>query len=63
MEKLEVEPLSSECSSNYLQSKLGKRKKAPRECPFNQSVIAGIGNIYSNEIVFQARIRPTLQAA
>ena len=42
----------------YLQARLGKRKKAIKACLLDQSVVAGIGNIYSDEILFTAGIRP-----
>ena len=45
-------------SAEYLRACLGKRKKAIKECLLDQSVIAGIGNIYSDEILFAARIHP-----
>ena len=62
VEKLGIEPLSSECSAEYLQDRLGKRKKAIKECLLEQSVIAGIGNIYSDEILFAARLHPARPA-
>lgn len=56
--KLGVEPLSSKCNTEYLQQCLKKRKKKIKECLLDQSVIAGIGNIYSDEILFRAGICP-----
>ena len=41
---------------------LGKRKKAIKECLLDQRVIAGIGNIYSDEILFTAGIYPARPA-
>lgn len=58
IEKLGVEPLASECSAEYLRDRLGKRKKAIKECLLDQSIVAGIGNIYSDEILFAAKIHP-----
>lgn len=60
--KLGLEPLSCECNAEYLKSKFGKRKKKIKECLLDQSVIAGIGNIYSDEILFRAKICPTRSA-
>ena len=34
------------------------RQKTIKECLLDQSVVAGIGNIYSDEILFSARIHP-----
>lgn len=61
--KLGLEPLSAECNAEYLQSRFGKRKKTIKECLLDQSVIAGIGNIYSDEILFRARISPIRPAS
>ena len=58
MEKLGREPFDPEFSTEYLRACLGKRKKAIKECLLDQSVIAGIGNIYSDEILVAARIHP-----
>ncbi len=60
--KLGLEPLSAECNAEYLQSRFGKRKKTIKECLLDQSVVAGIGNIYSDEILFRARISPVRPA-
>lgn len=61
--KLGLEPLSAECNAEYLQGKFAKRKKTIKECLLDQSVIAGIGNIYSDEILFGARISPNRPAS
>lgn len=60
--KLGLEPLSAECNAEYLQGKFAKRKKTIKECLLDQSVVAGIGNIYSDEILFRAKINPTRPA-
>jgi formamidopyrimidine-DNA glycosylase len=60
--KLGLELLSDECNAQYLKSKFGKRKKEIKECLLDQSVIVGIGNIYSDEILFRAKICPTRPA-
>ena len=62
IEKLGLEALSAECNAEYLQSRLEKRKKAIKECLLDQSVIAGIGNIYSDEILYRTRINPSAPA-
>lgn len=62
IEKLGLEPLSAECNAKYLQSRFGKRKKTIKECMLDQSVAAGIGNIYSDEILFRAKICPARPA-
>ena len=57
-ENLGLEPFSDGFTVLYLKSRLGSRKKAINECLMDQSVIAGIGNIYSDEILFSAGISP-----
>ncbi len=61
-EKLGPEPFEEAFSADYLISVLGKRRKAIKECLLDQSVVAGIGNIYSDEILFTAGIRPSRPA-
>lgn len=58
MDKLGLEPFDNGLTAGYLQQHFGKRKKAIKECLLDQSVIAGIGNIYSDEILFDAKIHP-----
>lgn len=60
--KLGAEPLDKQLTAGYLQARLGKRKKAVKECLLDQSMIAGIGNIYSDEILFTAGIYPARPA-
>lgn len=60
--KLGIEPFDKELTAAYLSVRLGKRKKAIKECLLDQSILAGIGNIYSDEILFTARIHPARPA-
>lgn len=62
IEKLGVEPFDKSLTTEYLIAHLGKRKKTIKECLLDQSTIAGIGNIYSDEILFTAGICPTRPA-
>ncbi len=61
--KLGVEPLTELVTAEYLHTRLGKRKKTIKECLLDQGVVAGIGNIYSDEILFTAGIHPARPAA
>lgn len=61
--KLGIEPLTKAVTFEYLHSHFGKRKKTVKECLLDQSVIAGIGNIYSDEILFTAKIHPARPAS
>lgn len=52
------EPTDPALNAEYLKAKLGKRKKAVKEMLHDQTVVAGIGNVYSDEILFAAGIYP-----
>ena len=56
--KLGLEPTDPAITGEYLKTLLGKRKKTVKEMLLDQAVIAGIGNIYSDEILFAAKIYP-----
>lgn len=60
--KLGLEPFDEKFTAAYLQSSFRKRKRAIKECLLDQSVIAGIGNIYTDEILFRAKICPARPA-
>lgn len=60
--KLGAEPFDKLLTAEYLNTQLGKRKKAVKECLLDQSIIAGIGNIYSDEILFAVGIYPARPA-
>lgn len=62
IEKLGPEPFDSCLTADWLQEKIGKRRKSIKECLLDQSVIAGIGNIYGDEILFAARLCPSRPA-
>lgn len=56
---LGAEPFSSDFTTDYLSQIAGKTKKPIKTLLMEQTKIAGIGNIYSNEALFLAKIRPT----
>lgn len=58
MGKLGIEPFDEALNPGYLKAKLSRRKKPIKECLLDQSVVAGIGNIYADEILFAAHIAP-----
>lgn len=60
--KLGIEPFSPDLTAEYLNAHFGKRKKTVKECLLDQCVVAGIGNIYSDEILFAAEIYPARPA-
>lgn len=58
LEKLGPEPLSKMFDKKILHDRLSNRKISIKEALLNQSVLAGIGNIYASEILFRAGIDP-----
>lgn len=60
--KMGVEPLSEEFNAKYLYEITRKRKIAIKTLLLNQHLIAGIGNIYADESLFTAGIRPDRSA-
>lgn len=58
--KMGVEPLSEDFTIESLQSGFKRRSKsAIKAVLLDQSIVAGIGNIYADESLFRARIKPT----
>lgn len=53
-----AEPLSRRFSTSYLQPLLKGRRVAIKTLLLNQRFISGIGNIYADEALYRARIRP-----
>ncbi len=53
-----VEPLSKEFTLNRFKKIIEGKKGNIKQLLFNQELIAGIGNIYADEILFEARVRP-----
>ncbi|MDY3078935.1 MAG: bifunctional DNA-formamidopyrimidine glycosylase/DNA-(apurinic or apyrimidinic site) lyase [Oscillospiraceae bacterium] len=56
--KLGMEPTDTALSADYLKTTLGKKRKPIKEMLHDQSIIAGIGNIYSDEILYAAGVYP-----
>ncbi len=56
--KLGMEPFDRGLNRQYLADRLGHRKKPIKECLLDQTIVAGIGNIYSDEILFASGIDP-----
>ena len=62
IQNLGVEPLTNELNAEYLINKLNNRKAPIKTALLDQSVIAGLGNIYVAEILFRAKIHPAIPA-
>lgn len=60
--KLGLEPFDPQMNAAYLSGILSKRKRAIKDCLLNQTMIAGIGNIYADEILFAAKIKSDRKA-
>ena len=58
MAGLGPEPDDPALDAAYLRGVCGKSRRAVKACLLDQSVVAGIGNIYSDEVLHVARIRP-----
>ena len=57
-EKLGVEPLTSTFSYNWLKKNLYNRNRQIKALLLDQSFIAGLGNIYTDEALWFSRIHP-----
>ena len=58
LKKLGVEPLEKKLNLRYLKTRFHKKIKCIKDTLMDQSVIAGIGNIYASEILFKAKVNP-----
>lgn len=58
LENVGLEPWDVKLTGSYLEKKARNRKVSIKQFLLDQSVIAGIGNIYVNEILFITKIHP-----
>lgn len=56
------EPFSEEFTAGYLREKISSRRAQIKPLLLDQKVVAGIGNIYADEILFDARLHPRRKA-
>ena len=56
--KLAADPFSPEFTVEYLASKLKNRRRPIKTALLDQSVVAGLGNIYADEALFKSGILP-----
>jgi formamidopyrimidine-DNA glycosylase len=56
------EPLEDNFGAQYLCQKLGSRRAQIKSLLLDQKMVAGIGNIYVDEILYDARIHPRRKA-
>jgi formamidopyrimidine-DNA glycosylase len=60
--KLGIEPLSNSFTPQYLASILKSHSSPIKSVLLNQELIAGIGNMYADEALYQAKIHPLRRA-
>ncbi len=60
--KLAVDPFSPEFTVEYLADKLKKSRRPIKTSLLDQSIVAGLGNIYADEALFKSGILPTTLA-
>jgi formamidopyrimidine-DNA glycosylase len=58
-----LEPIDPNLSVAYLQAKFAKTRKPIKSVLLDQTIIAGLGNIYVDETLFLARIHPLTLAS
>jgi formamidopyrimidine-DNA glycosylase len=56
-------PDALENSLSHFKAIVGKHRGAVKAILLNQQLIAGIGNLYADEILFRARVHPATEAA
>lgn len=59
LQNLGPEPFHPDFSVTYLINKLKNKQRHIKTALLDQSIIAGIGNIYADEVLFLSNIRPT----
>src|SRR5207244_12263831 len=60
--KLAPEPLDPEFNTEYLWRITRRRRVAIKQLLMNSRLVVGVGNIYANEALFRAKVRPRRQA-
>lgn len=63
LQKLGPEPFSEQFSRHYFKAKLHSTQRRVKTLLLDQSVVAGIGNIYADEALFKSGIHPESIAA
>lgn len=59
---LGIEPFDGQLTAQYMKERLSSSGRKIKDCLLDQTIIAGIGNIYSDEILFRAGIHPAQRA-
>ena len=61
--KLGVDPLDESFTVDLLRRLLARKRGATKAALMDQAVIAGLGNVYTDEILFRARLHPQRRAS
>ncbi len=59
LNNLGPEPLGGNFNQNYFKSYINNRSRFVKDILMDQRFVAGLGNIYANEILFSSKIKPT----
>lgn len=62
LSSLGPEPFSGEFTARYLREAIGSRRAQIKPLILDQKVVSGVGNIYADEILFDARLHPRRRA-
>ncbi|MEM6990596.1 MAG: bifunctional DNA-formamidopyrimidine glycosylase/DNA-(apurinic or apyrimidinic site) lyase [Myxococcota bacterium] len=62
LSELGPEPLEAGFDGGVLGARAGNSKRPLRDVLLDQKIVAGVGNIYANEALFEARLHPLLPA-
>lgn len=63
LDRLGPEPLSDAFDGAYLKRQARRKKVAVKTLLMDSQVVVGVGNIYANEALFLAGVRPTVRAS
>ncbi len=63
LQNLGPEPFAPEFTVEYLKQKLAKSQRSLKTALLDQRVVAGLGNIYADEVLFKSGIQPTTVAS
>lgn len=58
IKKQGIEPISNDLTKEYLFSKISKKNIPIKTILLDQTIISGLGNIYADEVLFDAKISP-----
>ena len=62
LNKQGIEPLDKRLNQEYLYNKIHTKNTAIKTVLLDQTIISGLGNIYADEVLFEARINPLRKA-